>query len=56
LSLGIEAKKIPEKAVRTPDYGNIELCFEATTIHPYSSTSKFASAFILPPLWSFCFE
>jgi hypothetical protein len=35
LSLGIETKKIPEKAVRTPDYGNIQLCFEATTIHPY---------------------
>jgi hypothetical protein len=35
LSLGIEAKKIPEKAVRTPDYGNTQLGFEATTIHPY---------------------
>lgn len=27
--------KIPETAVRTPDYGNTQLCFEATTIHPY---------------------
>jgi hypothetical protein len=35
LSLGIEAKKIPEKAVRTPDYENMEIVFEVTTIHPY---------------------
>jgi|SRR5215212_2230786 len=35
LSLGIKAKKIPEKAVRTPDYGNMEIAFEVTTIHPY---------------------
>jgi hypothetical protein len=35
LSQGIEAKKIPEKAVRTPDYGNMEITFEVTAIHPY---------------------
>jgi hypothetical protein len=35
LSLGIEAKKIPEEAVRTPDYENMEIVFEVTTIHPY---------------------
>ena len=34
-SLGIEASKISENTVRTPDYGNVDIAFEATTIHPY---------------------
>jgi hypothetical protein len=36
LSLGIEAKKISKKPVRTPDYSYVDMAFEATTIHPYS--------------------
>jgi hypothetical protein len=35
LSIGIEAKKISEKSVRTPDYKYVDTVFEATTIHPY---------------------
>lgn len=35
LSIGIKAKKIFKKSVRTPDYKYVDTVFEATTIHPY---------------------
>jgi hypothetical protein len=35
LSIGIQATKISENSVRTPDYGNVRIAFEATTVHPY---------------------
>jgi hypothetical protein len=35
LSIGIKATKISENSVRTPDYGNVRIAFEATTLHPY---------------------
>jgi hypothetical protein len=35
LYIGIKATKISENSVRTPDYGNVRIAFEATTVHPY---------------------
>jgi hypothetical protein len=34
-SLGIEAKKITKKDMRTPDYGSADIFIEVTTVHPY---------------------
>ena len=35
LFIGIKATKISENSVRTPDYGNVRIAFEVTTVHPY---------------------
>jgi hypothetical protein len=35
LSIGIGAKRISEKPLRTPDYKYMDTAFEATIIHPY---------------------